>query len=58
VELDDKTAFKPQAVSVFLRGEYGLGKAFIQPSFLVGYFFNNEDKPLNTMFSINAGLMF
>lgn len=58
VELNDHSSFKPQAISVFLRGEYGLGKAFLQPSFLVGYFFNNNEKPLNTMFAINAGFMF
>ena len=58
VELNDEMKFQPLSVSLFLRGEYSIGKMFLQPSFLIGYYLPATEKPLNTLFSVNAGVMF
>ncbi len=58
VELDDEIKFQPLSLSLFLRGEYSIGKVFLQPSFLIGYYLPTTEKPLNTLFSVNAGVMF
>lgn len=58
MELNDEIKFQPLSVSLFLRGEYSIGKMFLQPSFLIGYYLPSTEKPLNTLFSVNAGVMF
>lgn len=58
IELNDELKFQPLSVSLFLRGEYSIGKMFLQPSFLIGYYLPTSEKPLNTLFSVNAGVMF
>jgi hypothetical protein len=58
VELDDEIKFQPLSLSLFLRGEYSLGKMFLQPSLLIGYYIPYTEKSLNTLFSVNAGVMF
>ena len=58
VELNDKIKFQPLSLSLFLRGEYSIGKIFLQPALLVGYYLPATEKHLNSLFSVNAGVMF
>jgi hypothetical protein len=39
VYLDDKIKFQPLSLTLFLRGEYSIGKFFIQPQFMLDYYF-------------------
>lgn len=56
--LDDELKFQPLSLTLFLRSEYTLGKFFVQPQIAFDYFFPAADKKFNTLFSVNAGLMF
>ena len=56
--LDDELKFQPLSLTLFLRGEYSLGRIFIQPQMAFDYFFPASDKRFNTLFSVNAGIMF
>ena len=58
VYLDDQLRFQPLSLTLFLRGEYAIGKFFIQPQFAMDYYFPASSRHFNTLFSINAGLMF
>ena len=58
VYLDDKINFQPLSLTLYLRGEYSIGKFFIQPQFTMDYYFPSPDKNFTTLFSINAGVMF
>lgn len=58
VYLDDEIRFQPLSLSMFLRGEYSVGKFFIQPQFAMDYYFPSETGNFNTMFSVNLGWMF
>jgi hypothetical protein len=58
VFLDDRTNFQPLSLTLHLRGEYSIGKFFVQPQFAMDYYFPASDRHFNTLFSINAGLMF
>lgn len=58
VYLDDQIKFQPLSLSLFLRGEYSIGKFFVQPQFTLDYYFPASTKNLNTLFSVNGGFIF
>jgi hypothetical protein len=58
VYLDDQLKFQPLSLTLYLRGEYSIGKFFVQPQFAMDYYFPSSTRHFNTLFSINAGLMF
>ncbi len=58
VYLDNATGFEAQSLTFFLRTEYSFGKFFIQPQFMVDYYFPATEKNVSTLFSLNAGLVF
>lgn len=58
VYLADNTSFRPLSLALFLRGEYSFGKFFIQPQFVMDYYFPATEDNFNTLFSLNAGFMF
>lgn len=49
--------FQLLSSTLYLRGEYSYGKFFIQPQFIVDYYFPGEKANLATFFSINAGFL-
>jgi hypothetical protein len=57
-DLDGNREFKPLSVSFTLRAEYGIGKFFVQPQLLMDYFIQAKEKPLSTIFAVNAGFNF
>lgn len=58
VNLDDATNFRVQSSTLFLKTEYAIGKFYLQPQFILDYYFPAEDKNLTTAFVVNAGLIF
>ncbi len=58
IYLDDKIDFQPLSLSLYLRGEYSIGKFFVQPQFALDYYFPAESKNLSSLFSVNFGLVF
>ena len=58
IYLDDQLDFQPLSLSFYLRGEYSLGKFFIQPQFMVDYYFPASTNNWSSLFSINLGLVF
>ncbi len=58
VYLDDELKFQPLSLSLFLRGEYSIGKFFVQPQLLFDYYFPATTNNFNTLFSFNAGFIF
>ncbi|MEO7983647.1 MAG: hypothetical protein ABI688_06175 [Bacteroidota bacterium] len=58
VYLDDQIKFQPLSLTMFLRGEYSIGKFFVQPQFTMDYYFPASSKNFNTVFSLNLGCMF
>lgn len=56
--LDDELDFQPLSLTLFLRGEYAIGKFFVQPQFALDYYFPAATKNFNTLFSVNLGVMF
>jgi hypothetical protein len=58
VYLDDQLKFQPLSLTLFLRGEYSIGKFFIQPQFALDYYFPSSRDNLSALFSINTGFMF
>ncbi len=58
VYLDDQLRFQPLSLTMFLRGEYSIGKFFIQPQFTMDYYFPATSNNFNSVFSINIGCMF
>ena len=56
--LDDQLNFQPLSLSLFLRGEYSIGKFFIQPQLAFDYYFPATSKNFNSLFSVNAGFIF
>lgn len=55
--LDDQLDFQPLSLSFYLRGEYSIGKFFVQPQFLLDYYFPAPDNNLTTLFSVNIGMV-
>ena len=58
VYLDDQIKFQPLSLTMYLRGEYSIGKFFIQPQFTMDYYFPATSNNFNSIFSINIGCMF
>ena len=58
VYLDDKLKFQPLSLTLYLRGEYSIGKFFIQPQFTMDYYFPASSNNFNSLFSVNVGCMF
>jgi hypothetical protein len=58
VYLDDQIKFQPLSLTFSLRGEYSIGRFFIQPQLSLDYYFPATSKNFTSLFSINAGLMF
>jgi hypothetical protein len=58
VYLDDKLQFQPLALTLSLRGEYSIGKFFMQPQLILDYYFPADDNNFNTLFAVNAGFIF
>ena len=56
--LDDQIKFQPLSLTLFLRGEYSLGKFFIQPQFMMDYYLPADTDNFNTLFSVNLGFIF
>ena len=56
--LTDQTKFQPLSLALFLRTEYSFGKFFIQPQFIMDYYFPATENNFNTVFTLNAGFMF
>ncbi len=58
VAFDNKLYFQPISLTGFLKAEWSKGKFFIQPQFLVDYYFPASPDHLSTAFLVNAGLVF
>lgn len=58
VYLDDQLEFQPLSLTMFLRGEYFIGKFFIQPQVIFDYYFPATDKNFSSLFSFNVGFIF
>ncbi len=58
VYLDDELKFQPLSLSLFLRGEYSIGKFFVQPQLIFDYYFPATTSNFNTLFSFNTGFIF
>ena len=56
--LDDQIKFQPLSLTLYLRGEYSIGKFFVQPQFVMDYYFPATSNNFNTIFSVNIGCMF
>jgi hypothetical protein len=56
--LDDQIKFQPLSLTLYLRGEYSIGKFFVQPQFIMDYYFPATSNNFNTIFSVNIGCMF
>jgi hypothetical protein len=58
VYLDNKMNFQPLSLTLYLRGEYSIGKFFIQPQAVFDYYFPASSKNFSVLASVNAGFMF
>lgn len=56
--LDDNLEFQPLSATLFLRGEYSIGRFFFQPQVVLDYYFPVPEKNFNTLFSITTGFIF
>ena len=55
ISVDEKLKFQPLSLTMYLRPEYNFGKFFIQPQFILDYYFPAED--MAALFSIAAGII-
>jgi len=58
VYLDDQLDFQPLSLTMFIRGEYSIGKFFIQPQLAFDYYFPTTQGNFSTLFSLNMGMIF
>jgi hypothetical protein len=58
VNLDEQFRFQPLSLTLFLRTEYSIGKFFVQPQFILDYYFPGEEKKLSALFALNTGFQF
>src|ERR1700730_13494125 len=56
--ISDKSAYRPQSVSLILRSDYNLQKFFVMPQVLFDYYLPQTDKHLNIAYSITTGFNF
>jgi len=50
--------FQPLSLTIYLRPEYSIGKFFIQPQFILDYYFPALEKKLTSLFAVNVGFLF
>lgn len=58
VTLDNQLYFQPISLSAFIKTEYAKGIFYIQPQFILDYYFPASSKNFSTAILINAGLIF
>jgi hypothetical protein len=58
VYLDDQLDFQPLSLTMFLRGEYSIGRFFVQPQLVFDYYFPTTEGNFSTLFSFNLGMIF
>ena len=58
IQLDDVLEFQPISLTAAIRSELSVGKFFIQPLFLVNYYFPASEKNISTGFVLNTGIIF
>jgi hypothetical protein len=58
VYLDNSTYFQPISMAVNLKAEYAIGKFFIQPQFILDYYFPAKENNFTTGFIVNTGFIF
>jgi hypothetical protein len=56
--LDDQLNFQPLSLTMNLRGEYSVGKFFVQPQLTFDYYLPSQTDNFNTFFSLNLGFIF
>lgn len=56
--LDDSQYFQPLSLAGFIKTEYSKGKFFVQPQFMVDYYFPAKDGNFGTAFLLNTGIIF
>jgi hypothetical protein len=58
VQLDDRLDFQPLSLTASIKSELSIGKFFIQPMFLLNYYFPVPEKNISTGFTLNTGVIF
>ncbi|HMU46394.1 MAG TPA: hypothetical protein PKC72_08510 [Chitinophagaceae bacterium] len=58
VYLDDQIKFQPLSLTLFLRGEYSIGKFFLQPQWMLDYYFPATTNKFSSLFTLSAGVIF
>ncbi len=58
IYLDDQLKFQPLSLSLYLRGEYSIGRFFIQPQVALDYYFPVSTNKLTGQFAVTTGFMF
>ena len=56
ISIDQDFEFQPLSLTLYLRPEYNIGKFFIQPQFILDYYFPSGD--LTPVFLFNTGVVF
>ncbi|MBS1920385.1 MAG: hypothetical protein JST17_09035 [Bacteroidetes bacterium] len=56
--LDNTLYFQPLSIAFYLRGEYSIGKFFIQPQAVFDYYFPATSKNFSILGSLNVGFIF
>jgi hypothetical protein len=56
--LDDLLNFQPLSLTLNLRGEYAIGKFFVQPQLTMDYYLPATSNNFNAFFSLNLGFIF
>jgi hypothetical protein len=56
--LDDQIYFQPLSLTGGIKLQYSFGRLFIQPQFLVDYYFPSQENNISTLFVVNAGIIF
>jgi hypothetical protein len=57
INLDDQTYFRPVSLTGFLKGEYSMGKFYIQPQMMFDYYFPATTDKFSTFFLVNMGVI-
>ncbi len=58
VYLDDQIKFQPLSLTMYLRGEYAIGKFFIQPQLIMDYYLPVATDNFTASFALNLGFIF
>ena len=56
ISIEDDMKFQPISLTMHLRPEYSIGKFFIQPQFILDYYFPSES--VTPLFFLNTGFVF